>query len=41
MDIVVTNPPFSRLHHFIKYVTDHCEDVLLLVNLMALTYKEN
>lgn len=36
-DIVVTNPPFSRLAHFYQFLIDKNKDFILLGNLTAIT----
>lgn len=38
-NVVITNPPFSKLNDFIPYVMQHEKDCLLIVNLMAMVYR--
>lgn len=38
-DVVVTNPPFSKLNDYIPFVMQHDVDVVLIVNMMAMMYK--
>lgn len=33
-DIVATNPPFSKLGHFIPYIFEHNKDFIIIANLM-------
>ena len=38
-DIVMTNPPFSKLGKFIPFVLDRNKDFIIIANMMALMYK--
>ena len=38
-DVVITNPPFSKLNDFIPYVMEHGKELLLIINMMSLMYK--
>ena len=38
-DIVMTNPPFSKLGKFIPFVLERNKDFIILANMMALMYK--
>lgn len=38
-DVVITNPPFSKLSDYIPFVIDHNVDVVLIVNMMMLATK--
>lgn len=38
-DVVITNPPFSKLNDFIQYVMEHGKELLLIINTMSLMYK--
>ena len=38
-DIVMTNPPFSKLGKFIPFVLDRNKDFVIIANMMALMYK--
>ena len=38
-DVVITNPPFSKLGDYIPFVMQHNVDVVLIVNMMAMMYK--
>lgn len=38
-DIVVTNPPFSRLEHFLQILLDRNKDFIVLGNLTAITIR--
>lgn len=38
-DVVVTNPPFSKLNDYIPFVMQHDVDAVLIVNMMAMMYK--
>ena len=38
-DVVITNPPFSKLSDYIPFVMQHDVDVVLIVNMMAMMYK--
>ena len=38
-DIVMTNPPFSKLSKFIPFVLDRNKDFIIIANMMALTCK--
>lgn len=40
-DIVATNPPFSKLSHFLSYVQSHRADFIVIVNMLAMAYKAN
>ena len=40
-DVVVTNPPFSRLDDFLPMVLDHNKDFAIIANLMCLGRKSN
>ena len=37
-DVVCTNPPFSRLNHYVPLVMSYDKDVILIINMMALMY---
>ena len=38
-DIVMTNPPFSKLSKFIPFVLERNKDFVIIANMMALMYK--
>ena len=38
-DIVMTNPPFSKLGKFIPFVLERNKDFIIITNMMALMYK--
>ena len=38
-DIVMTNPPFSKLGKFIPFVLERNKDFVIITNMMALMYK--
>ena len=38
-DVVITNPPFSRLRDHVPMMLDHVEDVLIIGSLNSATYK--
>ena len=38
-DIVMTNPPFSKLGKFIPFVLERNKDFVIIANIMALMYK--
>ena len=38
-DIVMTNPPFSKLGKFIQFVLERNKDLVIITNMMALMYK--
>ena len=38
-DIVMTNPPFSKLGKFIPFVLERNKDLVIITNMMALMYK--
>ena len=38
-DIVMTNPPFSKLGKFIPFVLERNKDFIIIANMMALMYK--
>ena len=38
-DIVITNPPFSKLGKFIQFVLERNKDFVIITNMMALMYK--
>jgi len=40
-DVVITNPPFSLFREFIKQITEHKKQFLIIGNMNAVTYKEN
>ena len=37
-DVVCTNPPFSRLNHYVPLVMSYDKDIILIMNMMALMY---
>jgi hypothetical protein len=39
-DIVVTNPPFSLFHEYVKQLFDYKKKFLIIANINCLTYKE-
>ena len=39
-DIVITNPPFSLFHDYIKQLVDYDKKFLIIGNINAITYKE-
>ena len=39
-DIVVTNPPFSLTHEYVKQLFDYNKKFLIIINKSAVTYKE-
>ena len=39
-DIVVTNPPFSLFHEYVKQLFDYQKKFLIIANINCLTYKE-
>ncbi|KYC50322.1 MAG: hypothetical protein AMQ22_01475 [Candidatus Methanofastidiosum methylothiophilum] len=39
-DIVVTNPPFSLFHDYIKQLVDYNKKFLIIANINAISYKE-
>ena len=39
-DIVVTNPPFSLLHEYVKQLFDYNKKFVIIINKSAVTYKE-
>lgn len=39
-DIVITNPPFSLFHEYIKQLVDYDKKFLIIGNINAITYKE-
>lgn len=38
-DVVITNPPFSKLNDFIPYVMEHGKQMLVIINFMCMMYK--
>lgn len=39
-DIVVTNPPYSLLREFVRYMVDYGKDFLIIATINAITYKD-
>ena len=39
-DVVVTNPPFSLFREFVKLLTEHNKDFILVGNMNAISYKD-
>ena len=37
-NVVCTNPPFSRLNHYVQLVMSYDKDIILIMNMMALMY---
>lgn len=39
-DCVITNPPFSKLSHFIPFTLERTKDIIVIINMMSIAYKE-
>lgn len=37
-DVVCTNPPFSKINHFMSFVFKNGKDIIVIMNMMALMY---
>lgn len=39
-DCVITNPPFSKLNHFIPFILERTKDIIVIINMMSLMHKD-